>query len=100
MQHSRSKSEIRAQAARRLELARERLASLQPGGSPTCTIEVTSAAVIESHASAMQCPHCIGTYRVLEHTRPIPGLRRLDVECRYCATPRALWFRLVTDEPN
>lgn len=87
-------------AARQLESARERLAALSPGGSPRRAIDVTSAAVIEVRAAVMTCPHCGGQYRILEHTRPVPGIRRVDVACRQCSTPRALWFRIVEREPN
>ena len=79
----------------------ERLASLLPGGSPSRPFPVASSAVIEGHAAAsMPCPHCGGQYRILEHTRPIPGLRRVDVECRHCSTPRALWFAIVAPTLN
>ena len=88
------------QHAQRRELARERLAALLPGGSQDHAIGVTSAAVIEVRAAAMACPQCRGLYRILEHTRPVPGVRRVDVECRYCGVPRVLWFRLVDSEPN
>ena len=87
------------QALRR-ERAREQLASLQPGGSSSRTIEVASAAVIEPRAATMPCPHCGGLYRIQEHTRPVPGLRKVDVTCRQCSTARSLWFRIVVDEPN
>lgn len=100
MPKSRVDSAHRMLSAQRLELARERLASLLPGGSRARTIDVTSAAVIEGRAAAMPCPHCGGLYRVLEHTRPVPGVRRVDVECRHCSTPRALWFRIIDREPN
>jgi hypothetical protein len=99
MQKSRD-LEHHVQAAQRLELARERLAALLPGGSQDRTIDVTSASVIEVRAAAMACPHCSGLYRILEHTRPVPGVRRVDVACRHCSTPRALWFRIVDHEPN
>lgn len=87
-------------AAQRRESAREKLATLSPGGSPSRAIGVASAAVIEVRAAAMACPQCGGNYRILEHTRPVPGVRRVDVICRYCSTPRALWFRIVHREPN
>lgn len=77
------------------------LAALQPGGSPARPIEVASASVIEARATAMPCPLCGGFYRVHEHTRPVPHLRKVDVGCRHCSTPRTLWFRIVPiDEPN
>jgi hypothetical protein len=82
--------------AEQVEAARERIAALQRGGSPERPIEVTSAAVIEGRAyAAMPCPHCGGQYRVHEHTQPLPGLRRVDVDCRLCGVPRALWFRIA-----
>ena len=100
MPKSRLDSEHRARAAYRVEQAREQLAQLLPGGSQDRTIDVTSAAVIEIRAAAMACPQCGGLYRILEHTRPVPGLRRVDVACRQCSTPRALWFRIVDREPS
>lgn len=86
--------------ARQREQARERLAELSPGGSPQRAIAVASAAVIEVRAAAMGCPQCGGGYRLHEHTRPLPGVRRLDVACRRCSTPRALWFRIVEPALN
>ena len=86
--------------ALRHESTRELLAALQPGGSPGRPIEVSSAAVIEPRATTIACPLCDGYYRVLEHTRPVPGLRHLEVKCRHCGTQRSLWFRIVPDEPN
>ncbi|HSR99625.1 MAG TPA: hypothetical protein VLM79_21380 [Kofleriaceae bacterium] len=100
MWKSRAGSEHLVQVALEREQARERLAALSPGGSPHHAIAVASAAVIEGRAAAMACPHCGGTYRIHEHTRPTPGLRRVDVACRQCSTPRVLWFRIEDREPN
>jgi hypothetical protein len=86
--------------ALRREHARELLATLEPGGSPRRPIDVSSAAVIEPRATTTPCPLCGGFYRVHEHTRPVPSLRRVDVGCRHCSTTRTLWFRIVPDEPN
>ena len=86
--------------ALRREARRELLAALSPGGSPECPIEVTSAAVIDGHVEhALSCPLCRGSYRLHEHTRPAPGLRRVDVACRRCSTPRVLWFTIVDADP-
>ena len=63
-------------------------------------IVVTTTAVIEPRAMATPCPHCGGEYRILEHTRPRRGVRRVDVQCRHCSAPRTLWFRLVETESN
>ncbi len=80
---------------------RERLAQLVAGGSIERPITVASAAVIEVRAAnGMPCPLCRGQYRILEHTRPVPGVRRVDVECRYCGTPRSLYFRIVEPATN
>jgi hypothetical protein len=86
--------------ALRREHARELLATLTAGGSPSRPIEVSSAAVIEPRATTIPCPHCGGYYRIQEHTRPVAGLRQVDVTCRHCSTPRTLWFRIVTTEPS
>lgn len=87
--------------ALRREHSKELLATLQPGGSPSRPIQVSSASVIEARATTIPCPLCDGFYRVDEHTRPVPHLRKVDVSCRHCSTPRTLWFRIVPiDEPN
>jgi hypothetical protein len=79
----------------------ELYASLLPGGSRNRPIKVTSASVVEVRAQALTCPHCaLGTYRIEEHVAPAAGVRRVDVTCRQCSTPRSLWFRLVLDELN
>lgn len=93
-------SERRLVQALRREHTREQLAALRPGGSARWAIEVSSAAVIEPRAATLACPHCGGLYRIHEHTAPLPSVRRVDVACRQCSTPRALWFRIVVDEPN
>lgn len=86
--------------ALRREQVRDRLAELQAGGSPRWAIAVRSAAVIDGKATRHPCPHCGHEHRVLEHTRPAPGLRRVDVQCRHCSTLRTLWFRLIDDDAN
>jgi hypothetical protein len=96
----RAGSEHPMQRALQREQAQERLAALSPGGSPQRAIPVASAAVIEVRAAATPCPQCGGLYRLHEHTRPLPGIRRVDVACRQCSTPRTLWFRIVETEPS
>jgi hypothetical protein len=83
-----------------MKLAREQLAALVRGGSSSYPIRVASSSVIEPRAIAGPCPLCGGEYRVEEHTRPVPSLRRVDVVCRHCSTPRTLWFTIVPYEPN
>ena len=79
---------------------RELLASLSPGGSRERPIKVASASVVEVRTSALSCPLCGGTYRLDEHIAPAAGLRRVDVHCRHCSTPRSIWFRIEAAELN
>jgi hypothetical protein len=79
---------------------REELAALSPGGSPQRPIKVGSASVVEVRTAALACPLCGGSYRLEEHVAPTSGLRRVDVVCRHCSTPRSLWFRLVSFDAN
>jgi len=84
----------------RREQDRERLASLLPGGSRERPIVVASAAVIEPRVLRTPCLHCGGEYRVHEHERAAPSVRRVDAGCRQCSALRTIWFRLVPDELN
>jgi predicted Zn finger-like uncharacterized protein len=84
---------------RQLVRDRERLASLSTG-SPARPIAVTSAAVVEVRARALDCPQCEGSYRVHDHRAPASGIRAVEVQCRQCGVGRTLWFRLVDTAPN
>ena len=86
--------------ARRLVRTREKLAHLVAGGSEDHPITVSTAAVIEGRARAMPCPQCEGELEVKDHRSSGDGMRPVDVKCRQCGTPRTLWFRIVSDEPN
>lgn len=79
---------------------RELLAALSAGGSRERPIKVGSASVVEVRTSALDCPLCGGTYRIDEHVAPAAALRRVDVHCRHCSTPRSLWFRIEPLELN
>jgi hypothetical protein len=97
---TRTQRRIDERAARELVRDRERLASLAAGGSREHPLEVGSASVVEVRVGALACPQCEGEYRVREHASVESGIRRVDVTCRQCATPRSLWFRLVSFEAN
>lgn len=90
------------EAATRAEARRDRLASLQPGGSPERPYVVGSSAVIEQHATrSMPCPHCRGEQRVLEHEHDrARALRRVEVRCRQCSHARTLWFAIEPPQPT
>lgn len=79
---------------------REKLAALSPGGSRERPIDVDSSAVVEVRVRSLPCPQCEGQYRLVDHRAPASGLREVDVRCTTCGTPRTLWFRLVSSEPN
>lgn len=91
---------VRERAARDLVRDREKLAGMLPGGSRVRPMEVASASVIEPRINSLACPQCEGTYRVSDHRSIGAGLREVDVKCTTCGTPRTLWFRLVSHEPN
>ena len=90
----------RARAREETKLAREqeRLARLQPGGSPERPLPIESPAQVDVIAGAKPCPLCGGTLRLVEHTAEIVGgvrLRVAHLACPGCGTPRALYFRLA-----
>ena len=91
---------VAERAAKDLVRDRAKLAALLPGGTRARPMEVDSAAVIEPRINSLACPQCEGPYRVLDHRSVGSGIREVDVRCTTCSTPRTLWFRLVSSEPN
>lgn len=73
--------------------AREKLASLESGGTPARPIEVPGASVIEVRALTHRCLACDGELRVHEH-RAQHDLRELELACKRCGRRRTLWFRV------
>jgi len=89
-------------AAVKLARDRERLASLEPGGSPERPIEITSASEVEVMARAEPCPRCSGSMRVEEHLAETIGTQRLRIArvvCS-CGVRRSIYFRLGAGLPN
>lgn len=87
----------------KLAQQREKLANLEPGGSPSRPIEVVSASLVEVTAEAMRCPRCDGPLRVEEHAaQTLNGvaLRIAWVRCRDCGHRRAIYFRIMMALPN
>lgn len=97
---------VRRAAARhgsKLAEARERLFELELGGAPERPLTIASAAVVESHASALACPRCQGKHEVVEHVAlTLNGmrLRQAKLRCRQCGTTRSMWFRINDSQPN
>jgi len=81
--------------------AREKLATLEPGGAPSRPIDVPSASVVEAHARSRPCPQCDGVLRVDEHVvaeQATGRLRAVHATCVQCGAPRILYFRIA--QPN
>jgi len=93
----RTKRRETARAALALSRDRERLFTLERGGSPEHPLEVEAASVIEVRAASVRCPRCDGTHLLEEHaavTLHGSRLREARLVCRSCGTRRSLWFRL------
>lgn len=102
---------VRREAERtgvKLAQARLELASLEPGGSPDRPIEVSSASVVEPHASSLECAACGGPSRVEEHSAvTVPdkagtprSLRVARVRCTCCSVVRQIYFKIAAALPN
>ena|SRR5437867_9441123 len=81
----------------------ERLARLQPGGTPDRPLEVDSPARVEVKAHATPCPLCGATLHLDEHAaETVDGirLRVARLTCTACRTSRALYFRLAPPLPH
>lgn len=89
---------LRARGQEKLAREQERLARLQPGGTPGRPLSVESPAQVEVIASATPCPLCGGPLRVVEHVaETVDGvhLRVARTRCTPCGVPRDLYFRLA-----
>jgi hypothetical protein len=84
--------------------ARMKLADLEPGGAPERPIEVTSASVVEVHASSLPCVACgDANVRVEEHvatTIAERALRIARVICPRCGVRRDVYFRIAPSLPS
>lgn len=94
------RAERRAQARAREELVRdlERLARLEPGGSPQRPLDVDTPAIVDIRAVAKPCPLCDGSLELEKHAAvEIDGdrLRVATVCCTICGVRRSMYFRLV-----
>jgi hypothetical protein len=101
----RARAQRRAESRRDAKAARdrERLATLEPGGTPEHPIEVATAALVEPKARAVPCPICGGSLRLVEHAaRTIGGvaLRLAHVACPMCDHSRVIHFVVRQRLPN
>jgi hypothetical protein len=78
--------------------ARERLATLEPGGAPGLPIDVHSASQVEVRALGTPCLRCDGPYRLDEHTAEQVGGHRVRIvrlHCGHCGAHRVMYFRIT-----
>src|SRR4051812_36976145 len=93
----RTERRVRERAARQLVRERQKLATLEAGGSRERAIAVVSTSVIPVRARSMPCPLCAGSLRLDEETAEMFGgrqLRAAHMTCVQCGVPRLLWFSL------
>lgn len=95
---ARNQRRARERAQAKLVARRQRLAALEPGGSPERPLDVESASLIEVRAEATPCLRCEGRPRVDEHRAETAGEQRLrvvTVRCSRCGEQRIFYFRIV-----
>ena len=86
-------------AALKIARQREKLATLEEGGSPERPIAMESASQVEAHARSISCARCGGSLLVAEHTAETIDHARLRVArmtCPTCGARRSVYFRLKT----
>lgn len=96
----RPRTEQRELARRHEKLweAREKLALLEPGGSPDRPLEVRSASVVEARAESEPCLRCGQAMRCEDHSalKTRTGVLRVaKLRCRACGATRELYLRIL-----
>lgn len=84
---------------KKLDEARWKLASFEPGYRRERPIEVDSASQIEPHVRGMSCPSCGASFRVLEH-RASPAGRVVRAQCPQCGRTPEIHFVLREALPS
>jgi hypothetical protein len=84
---------------KKLDEAKLKLASLQPGYRADRPIEVESASQIEPHVRGIRCPVCDVGYQVVEH-RATPGGRVVRARCAQCGRQPELHFVIRATLPS
>jgi hypothetical protein len=82
--------------------AREKLASLGPGGGRDRPYVISTASLVEPTARSIPCIQCGGTLDLTGHAAApdAPLLRIARMVCRLCHSPREIWFRIEAAGPN
>jgi hypothetical protein len=97
---ARTERRIGERASHKLVHAKQRLATLQAGGTPDHPVEVSSTSVIPVRARATPCPLCDGTLQLEEETARSATLRGAEVRCVRCGVRRTIWFRVTSPLPS
>jgi ribosomal protein S27AE len=82
---------------------RERLARMEPGGTPEHPIDVVSASLVDVRAKALRCPRCDVPMQLEDHTaETVEGarLRVARLKCARCGATRTAYFRVASAMPN
>ncbi|HEY3495214.1 MAG TPA: hypothetical protein VGK73_11030 [Polyangiaceae bacterium] len=85
-------------ADEKLVRAKNKLMDLEPGGSQTRPLDVSTPALVEPKAKALRCPRCDEAFELESHEAHAGGsgrLRETKLRCRVCGMRRSLWFRIV-----
>ena len=89
--------------ANKLAADREKLARLEPGGSPARPWTVESASLVEPRATGLPCLRCDSPVRAASHdAEDFDGtpLRVVGTECKRCGARRTLYFAIQPPLPN
>lgn len=100
---ARAERRERERALDKIHRQREKLAALEPGGSPERPLEVESASLVEPRSAAEPCLRCGGEMKNAEHRAESIDQRRLRVavaRCARCGHGRTFYFRLVPTAPS
>jgi ribosomal protein S27AE len=100
---ARTERRLDERAQEKLARDREKLAHLEPGGSPERPVPLDSASQVEVHARSLTCTRCGSDLRLDEHAALTMGDQRLRVArltCPRCGVKREAWFRIAPALPS
>lgn len=102
-QKKRAARRAEERARDKLTRSRQRLQALEEGGSAERPIEVPSASVVETRATAERCAACDTPLGAAAHEAVIVDgarLRKVALTCPRCGLPRTMWFRIIAPALN
>ena len=90
-------------AQKKLAQDKEKLARLEPGGSPERPVDVPTASLVELRAEELGCLYCTGSVRSVAHDAlSVEGraLRRVRTVCSECEGERVVYLQIVASALN